>query len=81
VHRIPPLLAQSVLVGGIALGTAWAWIRLTDSGTLSPGAVIVCTAIWVALALAAEAAIDAVRRGRPRRAHARTARSKTRGTA
>jgi hypothetical protein len=71
VQRIPPLLAQSALVGGIALGTAWAWIRLTDSGTLSPGAVIVCTAISVALALAVEAAIEAVRRGRPRRTHAR----------
>jgi hypothetical protein len=71
VQRIPPLLAQCALVGGIALGTAWAWIHLTDSGTLSPGAVIVCTAISVALALAVEAAVEAVRRGRPRRAHAR----------
>lgn len=72
------LLAQCVLVGAIALGTAWAWIRLTDSGTLSPGAVIVCTAISVALALAAESAIGAVRRGQPRRAHARTTPTNTR---
>jgi hypothetical protein len=81
VQRIPPLLAQSVLVGGIALGTAWAWIRLTDSGTLSPGAVIVCTAVSVALALAAEAAIGAVRRGRPRRAHAQPRPTKPRKAA
>jgi hypothetical protein len=81
VHRNLILLAQCALVGGIASATAWAWIRLTDSGTLAPGAVIVCTAISVALAFAAEAAIGAVRRGRPRRAHARTTQSKTRGTA
>jgi hypothetical protein len=81
VQRIPPLLAQCALVGAIALGTAWAWIYLTNSGTLTPGAVIVCTAISVALALAAEAVIEAVRRGRPRRAHARTQPSKPRKAA
>ncbi|AKZ60753.1 exported protein of unknown function (plasmid) [Streptomyces ambofaciens ATCC 23877] len=69
--RIPPLLAQAVLVGGIALGTAFGWLTLTESRALSPGAVIVCTLISVALALVVETAVHRARRGRPRRAHAR----------
>jgi uncharacterized protein YybS (DUF2232 family) len=81
VHHIPPLLASSVLVGAIACGTAWAWLTLTQARILSPGAVIVCTAISVAVALAVEHAARLVRRGRPRRAHARPAPSKTRKTA
>jgi hypothetical protein len=71
VHRISPLLAQSVLVGGIALGTAWVWLTLTRARVLTPGAVIVCTVIAVAAVLAVEAAVGRVRRGRRRRAHAR----------
>jgi len=71
VLRIPPLLAQCVLVGGIAVGTAWGWLTLTATRRLSPGAVIVCTFIAVLLALAVEAGVERVRRGRRRRAHAR----------
>jgi predicted Co/Zn/Cd cation transporter (cation efflux family) len=71
VHRIPPLLAGSILVGAIALATAWTWLHLTGARTLSPGAVIACTAVSVAVALALEHAARRVRRGRPRRAHAR----------
>lgn len=74
--RIPPLLAQSVLVAGIALGTAWTWLTLTRARVLSPGAVIVCTAIAVVVALAVEAAVRRARAGRPRRAHARPAQPK-----
>ncbi|MEV8248133.1 hypothetical protein AB0R01_30820 [Streptomyces rochei] len=70
-RRLPLLLTECILVGGIALGTAYGWLTLTKSRALSPGAVIVCTLISVALALVAEAAVHRARRGRPRRAHAR----------
>ncbi|WP_329474177.1 hypothetical protein OIE75_41045 (plasmid) [Streptomyces sp. NBC_01723] len=69
--RIPPLLAQCVLLGVVAIGTGWAWIVLTGSRVLSPGAVIVCTIIAVAVALAVEAGAERILRGRRRRAHAR----------
>lgn len=64
--RIPPLLTHTVLVGGIAVGTAWAWLTLTTSRALSPGAVIVCTALSVTVALAVEHAQQArrTRRGK-----------------
>ncbi|WP_157865104.1 hypothetical protein [Streptomyces prasinopilosus] len=75
--RIPPLLAQAVLVGCTALATAWAWLTLTRARVLSPGAVIVCTVIAVTLALAVEAGVRRIRHGRPRRAHARPNPSKT----
>lgn len=74
--RIPPLLAQAVLVGAIAVGTAWTWLHLTSARYLTPGGVIVCTAIAVVVALAVEAAVRRARAGRPRRAHARPAQPK-----
>lgn len=68
--RIPPLLAQIILVGAIAVGTAWGWLTLIGARVLSPGSVIVCTIITVALATVVEAGCRAVRRGRRRRTHA-----------
>jgi hypothetical protein len=70
-RRIPPLLAQSLLVVATSVGTAGAWLTLTNTRALTPGAVIVCTVIAVALALAVEAGVARLRRGRRRRAHAR----------
>jgi len=69
--RIPPFLAQAVLVGALAVGTAWAWLHLTGATHLTPGAVLACTFLSVAAALLVEAGVRRVRRGRPRRAHAR----------
>lgn len=65
-RHIPPLLTQAVLLGGIAIGTAWTWLTLTTSRVLSPGAVIVCTALYVIVALAVEHAQQArrARRGK-----------------
>ncbi|MFF7795591.1 hypothetical protein [Streptomyces sp. NPDC007991] len=79
--HIPPILAQCALVSAIACGTAWAWLHLTGSRTLTPGAILACTAVSVALALAVEAAVQRTRRGRPRRAHARPHPSKNRKAA
>lgn len=70
-RRLLLLFTECVLVGGIACATAWGWLTLTEARALSPGAVIVCTLISVALALIVEAAVHRARRGRPRRAHAR----------
>jgi hypothetical protein len=70
--RIPPLLAGSILTGGTALAAAWTWMHVTGSRTLTVGAVIVCAAISVTTVLVLEAVVRRVRRGRPRRAHART---------
>lgn len=70
--RTPPLLAQAVLVGAIAVGTAWTWLHSTGAHHLSAGAVLACTFISVTVALLVEAGVRRVRRGRPRRAHART---------
>jgi branched-subunit amino acid ABC-type transport system permease component len=47
------------------------WLTLTRARVLTPGAVIVCTVIAVAAALAVEAAVERVRLGRRRRAHAK----------
>lgn len=69
--RIPPILAQCALVGAIALTAAWTWLRLTGSRTLSPGAILACTVVSVAVALAVEAVALRTHRGRLRRAHAR----------
>jgi hypothetical protein len=77
-RRIPPLLAQCVLVGAIAVGTGWAWLALTEARRLSPGAVIVCTVIAVALALAVEAGVDRIARGRRRRTNTHHARKASR---
>jgi hypothetical protein len=70
--RIPTTVAECIPVAVIAAGTAWAWLYLAGARTLTVGAVIACAAITVAVDLALEAAIRRVRRGRPRRAHART---------
>lgn len=79
-HRIPTPLAQCALVAGIAAGTAWAWLYATGQHTFTLDAAIVCAFIAVVVALVVEAAIRRVRRGRPRRAHARPTPPKTRGT-
>lgn len=70
-RRIPAPLTECALVAAIAAGTAWAWMYTTGSRTLTAGAVVVCTLASVVLALGVEAALRQVRRGRPRRAHAR----------
>ncbi|MEW2402194.1 hypothetical protein [Streptomyces sp. NPDC046862] len=69
--RISPLLASIALIAVTALATAWAWLTLTGSRVLTPGAVVACTVLSVALALLVEHAARRMRRGRPRRAHAR----------
>ncbi|MFJ4473287.1 hypothetical protein ACIP2X_38135 [Streptomyces sp. NPDC089424] len=70
-HRIPPIVAGCIAVGLIALATAWAWLAVTGSPHLTPPAVVACTVIAVAAHFALEALVRHVRRGRPRRAHAR----------
>jgi hypothetical protein len=70
--RIPPLLAGCILVAAIAAATAGIWLYVRGARSLSPAAIVACTVISVVLALAVEAAVRHVRRGRPRRAHART---------
>lgn len=69
-HRV--LIVQCAFIAGIALATAWVWLHATGQHALTPGAVVACTVISVVLALAVDAAVRQVRRGRPRRAHART---------
>lgn len=69
--RIPPLLVGCALTGVISVATAWAWLALTGSRTLSPGAIVICAVASVTVALVVEHAMRALRRGRPRRAHAR----------
>lgn len=71
IPRIPAQLAGCALVGAIALVTAWTWLRLSGQRTLSGAAIVTCMLISVAAALAVEATARRVRRGRPRRAHAR----------
>lgn len=74
--RVPPLLAECVLVGAIALTTACTWMLLAGTRTLSVNAVILCTLASVALAFAVEAIVKTIRRGLPRRAHARRSASR-----
>ncbi|CAL9668219.1 hypothetical protein SUDANB145_07272 (plasmid) [Streptomyces sp. enrichment culture] len=69
--RIPPLLTECLIVAAIACATAWTWLSLTDSHALSPGAVIVCTGISVAIAMGVESVVHRARRGRPRHDHGR----------
>jgi hypothetical protein len=76
VPRIPPILAQAVLVAAVAVGTYWGWLSLTRAQVLSPGAVIVCTAVTTLAVWAMEAVVRHARRGRPRRAHARPTKPK-----
>lgn len=69
--RIPPLLVQAVLVAAIAVTAGGIWLHLTTAQRLSPGGVLICTILTVTLAPMVEAGVRRVRRGRPRRAHAR----------
>ena len=69
--RIPPLLAQAVLLALIACATAWAWLHYTGAAYLTPGAAIVCALASVAVEMAVESVVRWARRGRSRRAHAR----------
>lgn len=72
IPRIPTAeLAGCALVGAIALAAAYTWLAVTGQRTLSAAAIVACTLISVAIALAVEHAIRRVRRDRPRRAHAR----------
>ena len=71
-RRIPTPLAECTLVAAIAAGTAWAWLYATDQDTFTLGATIGCALISVVVSLVVQAVIGWVRRGRPRRAHART---------
>lgn len=71
-RRIPTPLAECALVAVIAAGTAWAWLYATGQRTFTVGSAVACALISVVVALVVEAAIRRVRRGRPRRAHART---------
>jgi cytochrome c biogenesis factor len=72
VLRIPPILAQAVLVAAIAVASSGIWLYLTSAQDLTPGGILICTILTVAVAPAVEAAVRRVRHGRPRRAHARS---------
>lgn len=65
------LLAQCVLVAGIALVTGYVWLRVTGTRTFTVPGLFSCMAISVLTALAVEALVARARRGRLRRAHAR----------
>ena len=65
------LIAQCALVSGIALVTAYVWLRATDTRTFTVAGLFSCLAISVLTALLIEAAVARARRGRLRRAHAR----------
>jgi hypothetical protein len=67
VHRT--LLVPCLFLAAIAAGTAWLWLTLTRAQVLSPGAVLICAGISVAVALAVESAARRIRHGRPHRAH------------
>lgn len=73
-RHVPPLIAECILVGAVALATAWTWLTLTDTRTFTAGGILACTGISVAVAMTVEAAVKRLRRGRPRRAHARPTR-------
>nr|WSZ21191.1 hypothetical protein OH837_48970 [Streptomyces canus] len=60
--RIPPLLADALLAGGIALTIAVVWIYTV--GPISPSAVVICAALAVLASLAAQAATAEIRRRR-----------------
>jgi hypothetical protein len=60
--HIPPLLAECILTGAIAIATAVVWIYTT--GRLAPGAIVLCAAISVTGSLAVEAAVREIRRRR-----------------
>jgi hypothetical protein len=68
VKHLPTLLA-CLFLAAIAAATAWLWLTLTRAQILSPGAVLICAGISVAVALAAESAARRIRQGRTRRAH------------
>ncbi|MFE0207051.1 hypothetical protein [Streptomyces sp. NPDC058985] len=70
-RRLLLLLTQCVLIVAIACATAWAWLTFTAAPHLTLGSVIGCAFAAALLTLLVEAAVRQVRRGRPRRAHAR----------
>ena len=70
-QRLSTLLAPCLFLAAIAAATAWLWLALTRAQVLSPGAVIVCAGISVAVALSVESAARRIRHGRPRRARAK----------
>ncbi|MFK0288305.1 hypothetical protein ACIQVL_48715 [Streptomyces sp. NPDC090499] len=75
------VLAQCALVAGIALVTAYVWLRATGTRTFTVAGLFSCVAIFVLTALLIEALVARARRGRLRRAHARPRTSKTRKAA
>jgi hypothetical protein len=60
--RIPPLLADALLVGSIATVIAVVWI--CTIGQLSRSAVVICAAAAVLASFAAQAAATEIRRRR-----------------
>jgi len=74
VHRTRSLLVPCLFLAVIAAATAWLWLTLTRARVLSPGAVIVCAGIAVAVALVVESAARRIRHGRLHRAHTDTSR-------
>lgn len=60
--RIPPLIADALLAGGIALTIAIAWIYTI--GPISPSAVVICAGAAVIASLAVQAATAEIRRRR-----------------
>jgi hypothetical protein len=66
--HLPTLLA-CLFLAVIAAGTAWLWLTLTRAQVLSPGAILICAGLSVAVALAVESAARRIRHDRPHRAH------------
>ncbi|WP_069766007.1 hypothetical protein [Streptomyces sp. LUP47B] len=60
--RIPPLVADALLAGAIALTIAVVWIYTV--GPISPAAVVICAGAAVIASLAVEAAVREIRRRR-----------------
>lgn len=60
--RIPPLVADALLAGAIALTIAVVWIYTV--GPISPAAVVVCAGAAVIASFAAQAAAAEIRRRR-----------------
>lgn len=58
--RIPPLLADALLAGGIALTIALVWIY--PAGGMGSYAVVICTVVYIAVTSALKAAVREVRR-------------------
>ena len=54
-QRIPPLVAEALLAGGIALTIAVVWIY--PAGGMGFYAVAICTAVYIAVSFAVQAAV------------------------